>query len=170
VVADASHFSAAPHDFLRAVAIAVRAGDDVAAVQATDFLPIVSVLSLISVEFGGWALLGFLTGRGSLGDEQVVVDHRMRFFRAGHAHAGVLIVLSLVFYVYLDRADFSNGWDWLVGVILVAGTLAQSGGFFIHLGKGAPATPSLGTTVTRLGAILIAVALVILAVGLIQQL
>jgi hypothetical protein len=147
------------------------AGDDgAAAVQATDFLPIVSVLSLITVEFGGWALLGFLTGRGSLGDEQVVVDHRMRFFRAGHAHAGVLIVLSLVFYVYLDRADFSNGWDWLVGVILVAGTLAQSGGFFIHLGKGAPATPSVGTTVTRLGAILIAVALVILAVGLIQQL
>jgi hypothetical protein len=139
-------------------------------VQATDFLPIVSVLSLITVELGGWALLGFLTGRGSLGDEQVVVDHRMRFFRAGHAHAGVLIVLSLVFYVYLDRADFSNGWDWLVGVLLVAGTLAQWGGFFIHLGKGAPATPSAGTTVTRLGAILIAVALVILAVGLIQQL
>jgi hypothetical protein len=139
-------------------------------VKATDLLPIVSVLSLVGVEFGGWALLGFLTGRGSLGDDPALVDHRMRFFRAGHAHAGVLIVLSLVFYIYLDRADFSNAWDWVVGVILVAGTLAQSGGFFIHLGKGAPATPSVGTTVTRTGAILIAVALVILAIGLIQQL
>jgi hypothetical protein len=139
-------------------------------VKATDFLPIVSVLSLITVEFGGWALLGFLTGRGSLGTEQAVVDHRMRFFRAGHAHAGVLIVLSLVYYVYLDRADFSNGWDWVVGVILVVGTLSQSGGFFIHLGKGAPGAPSVGTTVTRAGAILIAIALVILAIGLIQQL
>lgn len=138
--------------------------------KATDFLPIVSVLSLITVEFGGWALLGFLTGRGSLGDDRAVVDHRMRFFRAGHAHAGVLIVLSLVYYIYLDHADFSNGWDWAIGLVLVAGTLAQSGGFFIHLGRGAPGTPSAGTTVTRIGAVLIAVALVILAIGLIQQL
>jgi hypothetical protein len=140
--------------------------------KATEFLPIVSVLSLIAVEFGGWALLKFLTGQDSLGapDTPEVMDRRMRFFRAGHAHAGVLIVLSLVYYLYLDRADFSNGFDWLVGLVLVAGTLAQSGGFFIHLAKGAPATPSVGTTVTRLGAILIAVALVILAIGLIKQL
>jgi hypothetical protein len=137
--------------------------------KATEFLPIVSVLSLITVEFGGWALLGILTGRGSLGEAELA-EHRFRFFRAGHAHAGVLIVLSLVYYLYLDRADYSNGFDWLVGVILVAGTLAQSGGFFIHLAKGAPGTPSPGTTVTRLGALLIAVALVILAIGLIQQL
>ena len=79
--------------------------------KATEFLPIVSVLSLVTVEFGGWALLGFLTGRGSLGDEPAVADHRLRFFRAGHAHAGVLIVLSLVYYLYLVRADFSNGFD-----------------------------------------------------------
>jgi drug/metabolite transporter superfamily protein YnfA len=141
-----------------------------AAMKATEFLPIVSVLSLITVEFGGWALLGFLTGQGTLKGDPATVDYRMRFFRAGHAHAGVLIVLSLVYYVYLDRADFSNGFDWVVGVILVAGTLAQSGGFFIHLGQGAPATPTVGTTVTRVGALLIAVALVILAIGLIQQL
>jgi drug/metabolite transporter superfamily protein YnfA len=138
--------------------------------NATEFLPIVSVLSLITVEFGGWALLAFLTGQGSLRGEPATLDHRMRFFRAGHAHAGVLIVLSLVYYIYLDRADFSNGFDWFVGLLLVAGTLAQSGGFFIHLAKGAPATPSVGTTVTRVGALLIAVALVILAIGLIQQL
>ena len=35
--------------------------------QPTRVLPAVSVLSLISVEYGGWALLGFLTGRGQLG-------------------------------------------------------------------------------------------------------
>jgi drug/metabolite transporter superfamily protein YnfA len=140
--------------------------------KATEFLPIVSVLSLITVELGGWALLKFLTGQDSLGAPATpdVMDRRMRFFRAGHAHAGVLIVLSLVYYLYLDRADYSNAFDWVIGLVLVAGTLAQSGGFFIHLAKGAPETPSVGTTVTRLGAIVIAVALVILAIGLIQQL
>src|SRR3712207_9209712 len=55
------------------------------AVQPTRVLPAVSVLSLIGVEYGGWALLGFLTGRGQLG------EFREQFFRAGHAHAGVLL-------------------------------------------------------------------------------
>ena len=138
--------------------------------MATEVLPIVSVLSLITVEFGGSTLLGFLTGRGSLGGDPATVDHRMRFFRAGHAHAGVLIVLSLVYYIYLDHADFSNGFDWVVGLVFVAGTLAQSGGFFLHLAHGAPAAPSAGTRLTRLGAVVIAVALVVLAVGLIRAL
>ena len=35
--------------------------------QPTRVLPAVSVLSLVGVEYGGWALLGFLTGRGQLG-------------------------------------------------------------------------------------------------------
>lgn len=137
--------------------------------EASEFLPIVSVLSLITVEFGGWALLGFLTGRGSLGGPEVV-DHRTRFFRAGHAHAGVLIVLSLAYYLYLPRAQFSDGVEWLAGVILVAGVLAQSGGFFVHMAVGTRGAPSVGSTVTRIGAITIAVALVILAVGLIKEL
>jgi hypothetical protein len=140
-----------------------------ARMKATEFLPILSVLSLIGVEFGGWALLGFLTGRGSLGGPEVV-DHRTRFFRAGHAHAGVLIVLSLAYYLYLPRADFSNGFDWFAGLLLVAGTLAQSGGFFLHMAKGAPGAPSAGTRLTRVGAIVIGAALVILAIGLIKEL
>ena len=65
--------------------------------EPTTVLPVISLLSLVSVEYGGWALLGFLTGRGQLG------EFREQFFRAGHAHAGVLLVLSLVYFLYLDR-------------------------------------------------------------------
>lgn len=139
----------------------------VGAVEPTELLPIVSVLSVITVEFGGWALLGFLTGRGSLGEPE---QHafRFRFFRAGHAHAGVLLVLSLVYYLYLERTDFSSGVQWLAGIVLVGGVLAQSGGFFVHMALGEEGRASPGTTLTILGAILIATALVILAVGLIR--
>ena len=124
----------------------------------TTVLPIIVVLALIGVEYGGWALLGFLTGRGQLG------EFREKFFRAGHAHAGVLLVLSLVYFLYLDRTGYSTGVQWLAGLLLFAGIIAQSSGFFIHLGLG---QPDLGTVVTRSGALLIAVALVMLAVGLI---
>jgi hypothetical protein len=130
--------------------------------QPTNVLPIAAVLSLVTVEFGGSALLGFLTGREGLSDWQ------KGFFRAGHAHAGVLLVLSLVYLLYLPRADFSNALEWIAGGVLLAGVLAQSGGFFVHLVLGQPGAPSTGTRLTRAGGVLIAAALVTLAVGLIQ--
>jgi hypothetical protein len=128
--------------------------------EPTNVLPIIALLSLVSVEYGGWALLGFLTGRGNLG------EFREKFFRAGHAHAGVLLVLSLVYFLYLDRTGYSPVVQWIAGLLLLLGIISQSGGFFIHLGLGRPDRSSLGTVVTRTGALLLAVALVMLAIGL----
>ena len=130
--------------------------------EPTRILPIAAVLSLVAVEYGGWALLTFISGREGLADWQ------KGFFRAGHAHAGVLLVLSLVYVLYLPRADFSDGLEWVTGGVLLTGVLAQSGGFFLHLGVGEEGKPSAGTKLTRGGAALIAAALVTLAVGLIQ--
>jgi hypothetical protein len=129
--------------------------------EPTRLLPIIVLFSLVTVEYGGWALLGFLTGRGALG------AFREQFFRAGHAHAGVLLVLSLVYFLYLERAGYSEGMQWLAGLLLLVGVLAQAGGFFVHLGVGQEGRSSTGTVMTRAGALLIAAALVILAVGLI---
>jgi hypothetical protein len=124
--------------------------------------PIVALLSLVTVEYGGWALLSFVsTRRGQLSDFQT------QFFRAGHAHAGVLLVLSLVYFLYLgSRTDFAESTQWIAGAILLAGVLAQSGGFFLHLGVGEAGSGSAGTRLTRSGALLIATALVILVVGI----
>jgi hypothetical protein len=130
--------------------------------EPTHLLPIIVLFSLVTVEYGGWALLSFITGHGSLG------AFREQFFRAGHAHAGVLLVLSLVYFVYLDRTEFSTGVQWLAGMVLLTGVLAQSGGFFLHLGLGREGSRSAGTVLTRIGAALLGVALVTLAVGLIQ--
>jgi hypothetical protein len=130
--------------------------------EATTILPIVAVLSLVTVEHGGWALLSFISGREGLADWQ------KGFFRAGHAHAGVLLLLSLVYLLYPPRADLSDSFEWIAGGVLIAGVLAQSGGFFLHLGVGQPGVPSIGTKLTRAGAVLIGASLVALAVGLIQ--
>jgi|SRR5262245_32530719 len=94
--------------------------------EPTRLFPIIVLLSLVTVEYGGWALLGFVTGRGTLG------AFREQFFRAGHAHAGVLLVLSLACFIYLGRGGHSTGVQWLAGALLLAGVLAQSGGFFVH--------------------------------------
>ncbi|MGE5463367.1 MAG: hypothetical protein ACM3PS_08425 [Syntrophothermus sp.] len=45
----------------------------------------------------------------------------------------------------------------------------QSGGFFLHMLVGQPGQPSLGTTVTSLGAGILAIAILILVYGLITS-
>jgi hypothetical protein len=57
------------------------------------------LFALVTVEFGGWSLLGFLTSESSL------TSFQEQFFRAGHGHAGVLLVMALVFFVLMDRTD-----------------------------------------------------------------
>src|SRR6266700_450130 len=71
--------------------------------EPSRLFPIIVLLSLVTVEYGGRALLGFLTGRGTL------AAFRERFFAAGHTHAGVLLVLSLAYFVYLGRTGYSAG-------------------------------------------------------------
>lgn len=130
--------------------------------KPTTLLPAIALASLITVEFGGWSLLGFLTGSGRLDEFQE------RYFRAGHAHAGVLLVLALAALPYLDRGGFAPRTQWLAGGLLLAGILAQSGGFFLHLWLGEAGHGSPGTVVTRAGAVAIAGALGTVAVGLLK--
>jgi hypothetical protein len=57
-----------------------------------------------SVLYGGFSLLTFLISPGS-GYMQNPL--RQNLFRAGHAHAGVLLLLSLVGLQYVDEARLS---------------------------------------------------------------
>ena len=123
----------------------------------------IALISLPTVMFGGFSLLRLLTAGGKLNDFQA------GYFRAGHAHAGVLLVLSLVFFVFLERTSSAESTRWLLGLGLLAGVLLQSGGFFLHMLVGEEGTSSAGTWVTRAGAVLIAAALVALGVGLLRR-
>jgi hypothetical protein len=130
--------------------------------KPTRLLPALVLFALVTVEFGGWSLLGLLTQRDALS------PFEEQFFRAGHGHAGVLLVLSLVFFVFLGRTGFTDRAQWVLGLGLLAGVLLQSGGFFLHMLVGEEGSSSAGTWVTRLGAVLIAAALVALGVGLLR--
>lgn len=127
----------------------------------TKLLPALAFFALVTVEFGGWSLLG-LIGTDTLSPFQE------RFFRAGHAHAGTLLVLALVSFVFLGRTSFSVGAQWVVGVALLAGILMQSGGFFLHMLVGTEGGGSVGTLLTRLGAIVLAGSLVALGIGVLR--
>lgn len=121
---------------------------------------IIAWLAIPTVMYGGYALLGLLT-RGGLSEFQ------QTFFRAGHAHAGVLLLMSLLYHHYMEQTNLSSGVKVGAALVLLVGILAQSGGFFLHLVVGQPGAPSLGTTVTSIGAVLLALSVLALAYGLI---
>ena len=121
---------------------------------------IIAWIALPTVMYGGYALLGLLA-RGGLSEFQ------QTYFRAGHAHAGVLL-LSLIYHRYMEETNLGVAVKRGAAAVLLVGILAQSGGFFLHMLVGQPGAPSVGTTVTTLGAVLLAAAVVVLVVGLIR--
>jgi hypothetical protein len=121
---------------------------------------IIAWIALPTVMYGGYALLGLLS-RGGL------TEFQQTFFRAGHAHAGVLLLMALLYHHYLEQTTLSPAIKVGAATVLLVGILAQSGGFFLHMVIGQPGEPSLGTTITSLGAILLAAAILVLVYGLI---
>ncbi len=126
----------------------------------TRVFTVIALVSLPTVMFGGFSLLRLLAGRG-------LNDFQQGAFRAGHAHAGVLLVLALVYLDILSRTGLTVGLRWLAAVVLVAGILAQSGGFFVHMAVGRPGGWSAGNTVTSAGGVLLATAMLLLAYAVI---
>ncbi len=121
---------------------------------------IIAWIAIPTVMYGGYALLGMLT-QGEL------TPFQQTFFRAGHAHAGVLLLMSLLYHHYMEQTNLSPAIKVVAAVVVLVGILAQSGGFFLHMAIGQPGVPSLGTTITSLGAVLLVVSILILVYGLI---
>ena len=123
---------------------------------------IIAWIAIPTVMYGGYALLGMLT-HGEL------TPFQQTFFRAGHAHAGVLLLMSLLYHHYLEQTNLGPAIKVVAAVLVLVGILAQSGGFFLHMAIGQPGAPSLGTTITSLGAVLLVVSILILVYGLITS-
>ena len=128
---------------------------------AATILAAIVLFALPTVMFGGFSLLRLGIGR-RLNDFQVT------YFRAGHAHAGVLLVVCLAVLDLLDRLRVESAVVWTLGTLLLVGTLAQSGGMFLHMAIGQPGKWSAGNTLTSIGAVFLAVALIGTAVEVVR--
>lgn len=92
----------------------------------------ISLLSVPAILYGGLTLLGVVTGGSAgLAPGGVTLDETQRaLWRAGHAHAGVWLILSLVLQVLLDSARLEAAWEWSARISAPAAAVAVSGGFF----------------------------------------
>jgi hypothetical protein len=93
---------------------------------------------------------------------------RQNLWRAGHAHAGVLVILTLVGLLLVDQADLSSDLRWLVRYALVAGPILMPLGFFLSIASPRAQSPNQLIYLVPLGGVSLSVGAVILGLGLLS--
>ena len=93
---------------------------------------------------------------------------RQNLWRAGHAHAGVLVFLTQVGLLLVDQADLSSGLRGLVRYALVAAPILMPIGFFLSIASPRAQSPNRLVYLVPLGGLSLSVGAVILGLGLLS--
>lgn len=120
---------------------------------------------LPSVMYGGLTLLSLLT-RQLPGYADNPLRHDL--WRAGHAHAGVYLVLSLVMLRYVDEAVLSPFWKWLARAGVPIAAILIPATFFLSVVFPTVKEPNGLINLAYVGAAFLAGAVLSLGVGLIR--
>jgi hypothetical protein len=122
------------------------------------------LLTVPTIMYGGATLLGILTnGVAGLDTGVTLNETQWALFRAGHAHAGVWVILSLILQVLLDATTLSRAPRLLARVCGPAGAIALPGAFF-----GLAFMPQF-RVLLYLGAASMALAVVLTGIGLLRR-
>ena len=133
--------------------------------RASQWIAAILFISLLTVQFGGHSLLTFIrTGEPGYLDNPV----RQDLFRAGHAHAGVWILIALLGLLYVDRVNLSEAAQWVVRIGMAAAPILVALGFFLSVVSPRATKPNGLIALVYVGAASLAVGVLTLGVGLIR--
>ncbi|HLE27282.1 MAG TPA: hypothetical protein VI793_04145 [Anaerolineales bacterium] len=91
---------------------------------------------------------------------------RQQLWRAGHAHAGVLLILSLVALLYVDQANLSVAWKQVVRSAIPASAIFLPAAYFLSVLSPTATKPNALINLAYVGAVVLAIGLIVLGVGL----
>jgi hypothetical protein len=129
------------------------------------FMAGILLIVLPTVMFGGVSILSLLIGDPAYMENPL----RQDLWRAGHAHAGVWLVLALVTLRYVDEAELSSVMKWLVrGSIPIAAILVPAA-FFLSVLSPDATSPNGLIYLAYVGAVLLAIGVLVLGIGLIRR-
>lgn len=123
------------------------------------------LITVPTIQYGGYFLLTSLMNKSSGYMENPL---RQNFFRAGHAHAGVIVLLSLICQLLADAATLPPSLLWFVRVGVPLAAILISGGFFFSVLPPTATQPNGAVALIYLGAVVLAGAVVALGIGLLK--
>ena len=118
------------------------------------------LLTVVAIESGGFFLLRIVRG------QRPATGFQRSFFRAGHAHAGVLVTLSLICQVFVDAAAMEGPMASVArsGVPLAA--ILMPAGFFLSAAGRQVTAPNRFILLLYAGTVSLAAGVVALGIGL----
>ena len=124
------------------------------------------LITVPTIQYGGYFLLTSLMAKGS-----GYMDNPLRqnFFRAGHAHAGVIVILSLICQVLADGAVLPSSLLWAVRIGVPLAAILISSGFFFSMLPATATEAGGAVSLIYAGAVILALAVVTLGVGLLRS-
>jgi hypothetical protein len=120
----------------------------------------VLLLAIVAVESGGYYMLLLARGR------RTATPFQITFARAGHAHAGVLVILSLVAQLYADAAGVSGTLGTVAREGIPLAAILMPVGFFLSSAGAGRTAPNALIWLLYGGATSLAAGVVALGVGL----
>jgi hypothetical protein len=118
------------------------------------------LLTLVAVEYGGLFLLRMVRGR------QPATPFQRSFARAGHAHAGVLVILALVGQILADAAALDGIDDFLGRTGIWMAAILFPAGFFLSSAGAGRTEPNRLIVLLYAGVAALTVGVVALGIGL----
>jgi hypothetical protein len=123
------------------------------------------LITVPTIQYGGYFLLTSLISKA-----RGYMDNPLRqnLFRAGHAHAGVIVILSLVCQILADSAVLPVPVLWLVRLGVPLSAILISAGFFFSVLP--PDATRVGGAVALIyvGALILAASVLTLGIGMLR--
>ncbi len=121
------------------------------------------LITVPTIEFGGVFLLKMLRTR-----EPGYMDNPLRqnLFRAGHAHAGVIVILSLICQVLVDSIALPGTLAWIARLGVPSAAILIPAGFFCSVAPPRSEKPNGAIQLVYLGAAVLAISVLILGIGI----
>jgi hypothetical protein len=123
------------------------------------------LLTVPTIQYGGYFLLTSLVNRNSHYMDNAL---RQNFFRAGHAHAGVFVILSLVCQILADSATLPEPLLWVARIGVPLAAILLPAGFFLSMASPAATQPNGLTALIYAGAVALAASVITLGIGLLR--
>lgn len=121
------------------------------------------LISIPTIELGGFFLLSVLSGKYK---GPALTSFQKSMFRAGHAHAGIIVILAVICQIVADHGNLSEGLMWFGRVGVPVSALLISGGFFAAAAGQGREKPNKSIVLVFIGAGLLAAALIVLGISL----
>lgn len=116
-----------------------------------------------AIELGGQFLLRIVRGR------KPATDLQRTFFRAGHAHAGVLVTLALVSQLFVDAVDLDGLAESVARLGIAWAAILMPAGFFLSVTRRGATEPNRLVVLVWLGAVSLAIGSLSVGIGLLMS-